>query len=200
MNKLPLDKLPVRKRILFTATRLFYRQGIKNTGINQIIAESNVAKASFYQYFPSKDKLILACLDEYNLLLSRILKRMSAHCQSVIEFFKKWTRLIKSNAMTNEFFMGCPIANIGFQVEPGDAELNAKFNEIINCWFEILRPLFEKSVRQGEIPENADLKHLFIEIFTVNEGTLLMWRLTGKKEYLDNIFQSILKIMQHIKN
>ena len=69
MSKVPLDKLPVRKRILTSATRLFYRQGIKNTGINQIITESNVAKASFYQYFPSKDRLILACLDEYNALV-----------------------------------------------------------------------------------------------------------------------------------
>jgi AcrR family transcriptional regulator len=47
-------QLSVRERILKTATHLFYIQGIKNTGINQIIAESMVAKASFYQYFPSK--------------------------------------------------------------------------------------------------------------------------------------------------
>lgn len=196
MSKLPLDKLPVRKRILFSATRLFYRQGIKNTGINQIIAESNVAKASFYQYFPSKDTLILACLDEYNTLLGRVLKRMVIYCSSATEFFKKWTRLIKSNAKSNEFFMGCPLANIGFQVEPGDKALNLKFNEIIDSWFAILKPLFEKSVRQGEISAEVDLKQLFIEIFTVNEGTLLMWRLTGNKEYLNNIYGSILKIMQ----
>ncbi len=36
----------VRERILQTAMKLFYSQGIKSTGINQIIEESKVAKAS----------------------------------------------------------------------------------------------------------------------------------------------------------
>ena len=57
---------PVRQRILETATLLFYRQGINNTGINQIISESKVAKASFYQYFPSKANLVVASLHEYD--------------------------------------------------------------------------------------------------------------------------------------
>ena len=124
-----MNRIPVRKRILSTATRLFYRQGIRNTGINQIIAESKVAKASFYQYFPSKYKLILSCLDEYGATLSEVLRRMSSRCRSVTEFFKKWTRLIKKNADSNEFFMGCPVANLGFQVDPTDAILTKKFNE-----------------------------------------------------------------------
>jgi AcrR family transcriptional regulator len=189
-----MNKIPVRDRILNTATRLFYRQGIKNTGINQIIAESKVAKASFYQHFPSKKQLILSCLEEYDASLSEVLRRMSAKSGSTMEFFKKWTRLIKKNAVTNEFFMGCPIANLGFQVDPGDEALSAKFNEIIDGWFGILKPLFMKSVRLKEISSNADLKRLFGEIFAVNEGALLMWRLTGKREYLDNILHAVLQL------
>ncbi len=189
-----MNKIPVRERILNTATRLFYRQGIKSTGINQIIAESKVAKASFYQHFPSKKQLILSCLEEYDVSLSEVLRKMSSKCKSTTEFFKKWTRLIKKNAVTNEFFMGCPIANLGFQVDAGDEALSAKFNEIIDGWFVILKPLFMKSVRLKEISSNADLKRLFGEIFAVNEGALLMWRLTGKKEYLDNILHAVLQL------
>jgi AcrR family transcriptional regulator len=189
-----MNKIPVRDRILNTATRLFYRQGIKNTGINQIIAESKVAKASFYQHFPSKKQLILSCLEEYDASLSEVLRRMSAKSRSTTEFFTKWTRLIKKNAVTNEFFMGCPIANLGFQVDTGDEALSVKFNEIIDGWFGILKPLFMKSVRLKEISSNADLKRLFGEIFAVNEGALLMWRLTGKREYLDNILHAVLQL------
>jgi AcrR family transcriptional regulator len=189
-----MNKIPVRDRILNTATRLFYRQGIKNTGINQIIAESKVAKASFYQHFPSKKQLILSCLEEYDASLSEVLRRMSAKSRSTTEFFTKWTRLIKKNAVTNEFFMGCPIANLGFQVDTGDEALSVKFNEIIDGWFGILKPLFMKSVRLKEISSNADLKRLFGEIFAVNEGALLMWRLTGKREHLDNILHAVLQL------
>jgi AcrR family transcriptional regulator len=46
-----------RETILETADRLFYHQGYHATGINQIIDEAATAKASFYQYFPSKEAL-----------------------------------------------------------------------------------------------------------------------------------------------
>lgn len=52
-----------RERILETALRLFYRQGIRATGVDKIIAESGVAKMSFYRNFPSKKDLVLAFLD-----------------------------------------------------------------------------------------------------------------------------------------
>src|SRR6218665_2250806 len=55
--------LPARDRILVTAHQLFYRDGIRATGIDRIIAESGVAKLTFYRHFPSKDDLVLAFLD-----------------------------------------------------------------------------------------------------------------------------------------
>ncbi|QCB95613.1 TetR/AcrR family transcriptional regulator [Arthrobacter sp. PAMC25564] len=52
-----------REKILATAFRLFYSQGLRAAGIDTIIAESRVAKATFYKYFPAKDDLILAYLE-----------------------------------------------------------------------------------------------------------------------------------------
>src|SRR5262249_62305324 len=51
-----------RKRILETAARLFYQEGMRAVGIDRIIAEAGVAKMSLYKHFPSKDDLILAAL------------------------------------------------------------------------------------------------------------------------------------------
>lgn len=47
-----------RERIVLTALKLFYQDGIRATGIDKIIAESGVAKMSFYRHFPSKNDLI----------------------------------------------------------------------------------------------------------------------------------------------
>ena len=52
-----------RQRILTTAFRLFYAHGIRGVGVDRIIAESEVAKATFYKHFPAKDDLALAYLD-----------------------------------------------------------------------------------------------------------------------------------------
>lgn len=54
---------PARQRILDTAFALFYAHGIRGIGVDRIIAESAVAKATFYKHFPAKDDLVLAYLD-----------------------------------------------------------------------------------------------------------------------------------------
>lgn len=57
-----------RRRLLDTATHLFYTEGIRAVGIDRIIAEAGVAKATFYNHFPSKDDLVLAYIEEQDQL------------------------------------------------------------------------------------------------------------------------------------
>ena len=59
---------PARRRLLDSATRLFYAEGIHAVGIDRIIAEAGVAKATFYNHFPSKDELVLAYIAEQDRL------------------------------------------------------------------------------------------------------------------------------------
>ena len=53
-----------RDRILETAFRLFYARGLRAVGVDTIIAESGVAKATFYKHFPAKDDLVVAYLEK----------------------------------------------------------------------------------------------------------------------------------------
>lgn len=61
-----MSTVPVKDRILDTALGLFYANGLRATGIDRIIRDSDVAKASFYRYFPSKDRLIAAALQRWH--------------------------------------------------------------------------------------------------------------------------------------
>jgi len=54
----------VRTRIIDTASDLFYRNGYNSTGINEVIREAGVAKATLYAHFRSKDELCLAYLQQ----------------------------------------------------------------------------------------------------------------------------------------
>jgi AcrR family transcriptional regulator len=64
----PAEASPARRRLLDTATRLFYAAGIHAVGIDRIIAEAGVAKATFYNHFPSKDDLVVAYIEEQDRL------------------------------------------------------------------------------------------------------------------------------------
>jgi AcrR family transcriptional regulator len=55
--------LDARARIIEIADRLFYSEGVRATGIEKIIAMSDVAKATFYHHFESKDVLVAAYLE-----------------------------------------------------------------------------------------------------------------------------------------
>ena len=105
-----------RQRILETADRLFYRDGIRAVGIDRIIAEAGVAKMSLYKHFPSKDDLILAVLQHRE--------------QNVLEFFrsamkrhgkKTKTPLRAFFAALKDFFespgfRGCPFQNAAVEL------------------------------------------------------------------------------------
>ena len=52
----------VRERLIHTAAELFYEKGYNNTGINEVIAKAQVAKASMYSHFKTKEELCIAYL------------------------------------------------------------------------------------------------------------------------------------------
>ncbi|MFG3094559.1 TetR/AcrR family transcriptional regulator [Streptomyces sp. NPDC048202] len=51
-----------RARLLDTATRIFYTEGIHSVGVDRIIAEAQVTRATLYRHFKGKEELILAYL------------------------------------------------------------------------------------------------------------------------------------------
>ena len=58
----PSGTSAARERLLRTASELFYREGIHAVGVDRIIAEAGVTRATFYRHFPSKEDLVEAYL------------------------------------------------------------------------------------------------------------------------------------------
>jgi len=51
-----------RQRLLETASGIFYRNGIHSVGVDRVILEAGVTRATFYRHFPGKEDLVLAYL------------------------------------------------------------------------------------------------------------------------------------------
>lgn len=52
-----------RERLLRVASELFYRDGIKAVGVDRILSEADVTRATFYRHFDGKEGLVEAYLD-----------------------------------------------------------------------------------------------------------------------------------------
>ena len=107
--------LLARERILATASDLFANQGYRATGINEVIDKSGVAKATFYNHFPTKDELCLAYLQTRNTseldgIMGFLAKRRSplGRFMGVIESLEPW---LQANDLR-----GCGFLNIVAEV------------------------------------------------------------------------------------
>jgi AcrR family transcriptional regulator len=79
-------KETAKERILRVADELFYREGVRAVGIDRIIHESGVAKASFYRSFATKDDLVAAYLELRRLqFLANIEHARKEHPESSLE-------------------------------------------------------------------------------------------------------------------
>ncbi len=69
-----MAKAETRQLIISTAAELFYQKGYNLVGINEIIAQAGIAKATLYSHFKSKEDLCTAYLEEKDTNLITALK------------------------------------------------------------------------------------------------------------------------------
>ncbi len=99
-----------RQRLLDSADRLFYSQGIQATGVDQVITEAQVAKATLYSNFPGKDALVAAYLErrlEAWILAARTADDPSL---SATERVDRLFDLLERGVRSPDF-KGCPFTN-----------------------------------------------------------------------------------------
>ena len=120
----------MRERILDTADRLFYGQGIRAVGVDTVAAEIGISKRTLYNYFPSKDDLIVA-------YLSRRLKPLPASdlppAEQILGNFDRLER-----TFATDVFRGCPFVNAVAELkEPNHAanRIALAFKEQRRTWF-----------------------------------------------------------------
>lgn len=105
-----------RRRILETADRLFYREGVRAVGIDRIVAEAGVAKMSLYNHFPSKDDLILAVLQyREEGVLEFFRSTMERHARKAKTPLRAFFAALK-DFFESPGFRGCPFQNAAVEL------------------------------------------------------------------------------------
>ena len=69
MNTTTKRPSPARARLIDTATRLFYEEGIHAVGVDRVIEEAGVTRATLYKQFGGKENLVLAYLGNEDEML-----------------------------------------------------------------------------------------------------------------------------------
>jgi AcrR family transcriptional regulator len=120
----------MKDRILETADRLFYLQGIRAVGVDTIAAEIGISKRTLYNHFPSKDALISAYLER------RFVAPRPSDKAPVEQILGTFDSLERRFAAKD--FRGCPFVNAVAELGSEDQSVRriaVAFKESRRLWF-----------------------------------------------------------------
>src|SRR5271165_1527466 len=132
------QKTDPRTRILEVADRLFYAEGVRATGTEKIMSIAEVAKATFYRHFESKDALVLAYLENrdhalWDYLSQPIPPKDLREALTKFEQMANWPEII-----------GCPFLRIASEypdiAHPFHRLAIEHQNKIVDYLIDLLKP------------------------------------------------------------
>ena len=110
-QNLPEDK---KRKILEAAKNEFSRVSVTEASINNIVTEANIARGSFYQYFESKEDLLLFMVneasEEVKKMVEKKIKEKGDIFETFIFFYDKIIKTCKDNK--NKKFYKTVFANL----------------------------------------------------------------------------------------
>ncbi|MAT14511.1 MAG: TetR family transcriptional regulator [Planctomyces sp.] len=177
-----------RNRIIETAERLFYAEGVRAVGIDRIIAEANVAKMTLYNHFASKDDLILAVLqyreEEFDSFLSAAMRRYQekgeTRLEALFSALKEWFQ--------DSTFRGCSFINATVELadphHPASAFCSHHKNQ------------FQKLIREIVVASGSpNAEHIAAAIGLLIEGAIIMAVMQQSAEPADVAREAALRLV-----
>ena len=181
----------VREHIVETACRLFYTQGYNLTGINQIIEEAGVAKASLYYHFPSKEDLCVEYLRKrYEIfwagILVRALEGITDPRERLLTAFS-----CRSEYMLNTNFGGCAYVRIISELPQRGEKINAQVRLQKNKQ----RLFFREEVSRLKGIDPSQVEELADTIFLLFDGCTSQCQLYQELWPIDNARKAVEKLI-----
>lgn len=144
----------IRDQILNVAGALFYKEGIRAVGVDRIIEEASVAKATLYRHFPSKEHLVAAYLSERHERVLQSLEDVLVDISEPRDQLRIIFERLHEKADSPEF-RGCAFALA--VAEHGESE---RVVSIAREHKRSVRDIFARILAGAGISETAPVAHL----------------------------------------
>jgi AcrR family transcriptional regulator len=99
-----------RDRLLRTASALFYAEGLRGVGVDRVIAEAGVTRATFYRHFPGKEDLVVAYLRGVDSAVRERAGEVPAGAAAADAWLRDLTSLV-GDTLCGAGFRGCAFIN-----------------------------------------------------------------------------------------
>lgn len=182
-----------RQKIVEAATELFWLRGYASTSIADILSRTQLNSGSLYHFFPGKQDLLLAVLDEYRngispMLLEPAWAGVDDPIERVFALLARYRALILETDCT----YGCPIGSIALELHEPDESVRRLLAENFTGWVDAI----ERCLVDGRerFPADTDLRALAEFVLTVMEGAVMQARTYRDVAYFD---RSVAQLRTH---
>ncbi|GEN72421.1 TetR/AcrR family transcriptional regulator [Chryseobacterium lathyri] len=178
-----MKKEKVQERIIRVASDLFYRQGFNSTGINQIIAEADIAIGSLYNHFSSKNDLLQAYLIKEE---TEWFQGFEEHSAKISDPGEKIFSLIayRKKLQQSSTFAGCHFIKIIAEV----GESNPAVSDFVQNHKEKQKGMIRSLVYEyAEGKKSIDIEMITEHIFLLIEGAVVTSTINKSADSFDQI-------------
>ena len=159
-------------QIITAAEGVFSKKGFSEARMDDIAEETGLSKGTLYNYFKSKDDLIIAILDRIFQREFRAFEEMDLSSMSATEAINSFVDTISKDIKLMLRLM--PIAYEFLALAFRNKTVQKALKLYVNRYMDILVPIIEKGIVSGEFNE-VDPKEVAIAMGAVLEGTILIW-------------------------
>ena len=145
-----------RTRLLNTATRIFYAEGIHSVGIDRITVEANVTRATLYRHFTGKEDLVLAYLNQADQGIRGQTAAAEASSQSAVGKVQAVAESI-TQGILSPGFRGCAFLNAAAEY-PDPTHPIHQFVLAHRQWF--LNTITDLLAQTSDAPADPSARHL----------------------------------------
>ena len=176
----------MKSRILKVAGEQFFSKGFYKVSVDNLVAGLRTSKSSIYKYFPSKEALVAALVDQFNEIINNRLAQIiedgslafEEKLDAVTSFTAQLFRLI-SKQFLEDLRIHTP--------DTWDAYQQQRRERVQQYYL----PLFRQGIREGLIRQDLDLELLVGVYLHLTELSVSPEKMTGQSLSSAEIYDSI---------
>jgi TetR/AcrR family transcriptional repressor of lmrAB and yxaGH operons len=159
-----------RANLTFAAITLFRRQGYAATGLQQILAESQVPRGSLYHYFPGgKEELGATAVRVAGRIVADTLRELAEDAVSFPDFLSKYLHMLADGLEESGYRDGCPIATTLLECAPESETIRLAGAQAFEEWLEIIAGVLAQA---GDVNSQRRARG----VLAATEGALMVAR------------------------
>jgi TetR/AcrR family transcriptional repressor of nem operon len=189
--------IDTRTSILFKNFEAIHASGFHATRTDKVISELGITKGAFYHYFPDKNSLGYAIIDEI-LYPNFVGLWLSLEHYNGNQIDGIIACVNKSISFTTECTVGfgCPLNNLIQEMSSLDLGFKERLERIIDKQYTIIKESIQRGIKLKQINKNANAEEIASFVISSLEGSFALAKV---KNNLDYLHKSINQLNNYLK-